>query len=134
MLALAAPIAPSLAYAQNGDKDYNIMAPEPGTKAPAKVKHRRGSSNPVYPAPLPPPLHYVPPQSNVEVTRPAPVPPPLLSPQTGQVLPNLPTLAPSGPRGTESYQDRAVRCAHQAGVYGQAAGDRNTYIGNCINQ
>jgi len=28
-----------------------------------------------------------------------------------------------------------VRCAHQAGVYGPAAtGDRNSYIGSCINQ
>ena len=36
--------------------------------------------------------------------------------------------------GVETYQDRAARCAHQAGVYGQAAGDRNAYIGSCINQ
>jgi hypothetical protein len=40
----------------------------------------------------------------------------------------------SGPRGTETFQDRASRCAHQAGVYGQAAGDRNAYVGTCINQ
>ena len=26
----------------------------------------------------------------------------------------------------ETYQDRAARCAHQAGVYGQAAGDRSS--------
>lgn len=61
-------------------------------------------------------------------------PPPIVVPQTGQVLPNLPIIAPSGPRGRESYQDRAARCAHQAGTYGAAAGDRGTYIGTCINQ
>jgi hypothetical protein len=127
-------MATLVAHAQNSNKDYSIMAPEPGTKAPAKAKHRRGSSNPVYPTPLPPPLHYVPPESSATVTQPAPVPPALISPKTGQALPNLPTVAPSGPRGTESYQDRAVRCAHQAGVYGQAAGDRAGYIGSCINQ
>jgi uncharacterized protein YndB with AHSA1/START domain len=39
---------------------------------------------------------------------------PLVLPQTGQVIPNLPVLAPSGPNGRETFQDRAVRCAHQA--------------------
>jgi len=44
-------------------------------------------------------------------------------------------MAPSGPGGTETFQDRAARCAHQAGVYGPSAtGDRNAYIGGCINQ
>jgi hypothetical protein len=62
------------------------------------------------------------------------VPPPIVVPQTGQVLPNLPTVQGSGPRGAETYQDRAARCAHQAGVYGSAAGDRNAYVGTCINQ
>ena len=62
------------------------------------------------------------------------VPPPLYVPQTGQVLPNLPAISGAGPGGRETSQDRAVRCAHQAGVYGQAAGDRNAYVGSCINQ
>ena len=62
------------------------------------------------------------------------VPPPLVVPQTGQALPNLPAVAPSGPHGSETYQDRAVRCAHQAGVYGDTTGNRSAYIGNCINQ
>lgn len=64
----------------------------------------------------------------------AQMPPPLYVPQTGQMLPNLPAVAPSGPGGRETTQDRAARCAHQVGVYGQAAGDRNSYIGSCINQ
>ena len=64
----------------------------------------------------------------------AQVPPPILVPETGRVLPNLPAISPSGPNGTETFQDRAARCAHQAGVYGDAAGNRNAYIGTCINQ
>jgi len=36
--------------------------------------------------------------------------------------------------GVETYQDRAARCAHQAGVFGQAVGDRNAYVDSCINQ
>ena len=46
-------------------------------------------------------------------------------PQTGRTLPNLPSVSGAGPNGAETSQDRAARCAHQAGVYGQAAGDRN---------
>jgi hypothetical protein len=62
------------------------------------------------------------------------VPPPLYVPQTGQVLPNMPTISGAGPRGAETSQDRAVRCANQAGVYGAAAGNPSGYIGSCINQ
>ena len=53
----------------------------------------------------------------------------------GRVLPNLPAVPGAGPGGGETGQDRAVRCAHQAGVYGQAAGDRGTPMsGTCINE
>jgi hypothetical protein len=60
-------------------------------------------------------------------------PPPIVSPH-GQPLPNLPTPAPSGPQGRETFQDRAARCAHQADLYGLSRGDRGSYIGNCLNQ
>ena len=120
--------------AQTGERDYNIMVPEKGSKSPAHKVKRRGSSTIVAPAPLPLPLHYVPPPSMaVEPSAPA-VPPSLLVPQTNSRLPNLPTVSPSGPRGSETRQDRAVRCAHQAGVYGNNAGEPNAYIGSCINQ
>ena len=109
------------AYAQSDDGRYDIMRPEPGV--PPKYKSPRGTPEHVVipqPAPTPQPR--------------AAVPPPLYVPQTGQTLPNLPAVAPSGPGGRETSQDRAARCAHQAGVYGAAAGDRNAYIGGCINQ
>ena len=48
------------------------------------------------------------------------VPPSLFVPQTGQTVPNLPTLSGSGPGGAETFQDRAARCANEAGVSGQA--------------
>jgi hypothetical protein len=125
LLGAAAP-----ARAQYGDGNYNIMRPEPGRPEelpepwlPPKYKSPRGS------------------RERVVIPRPAPTPqarrrtpPPLYVPETGRVLPNLPTVTPSGPNGTETYQDRAARCAHQAGVYGQAAGNRSTYINSCINQ
>ena len=61
------------------------------------------------------------------------VPPPsLFIPQTGQTLQNLPTLSGSGPGGAETFQDRAARCAHEAGVSGQAT--TGNFIGSCINQ
>jgi hypothetical protein len=113
-LAVAAP-----AYAQIGDDGrYDIMRPEPGV--PPKYKTPRGSTEHVV----------IPPSTNVPLPQTI-VMPPLVVPQTGQVVPNLPVLAPSGPHGTETYQDRAMRCAHQAGSYG---GDRTAYVGTCINQ
>ena len=156
MLALAGAALP--ARAQSGDDErYTIMRPEPGTTQPAQKRaHKkpsreapreefqqgeklqptaRGSSNPVYPAPLPAPQHPLPvPQYKVVTpVRPA-VPPPLFVPETGRTLPNLPPAIGSGPGGRETFQDRAARCAHQAGVYGTAAGSPSAYINSCINQ
>jgi hypothetical protein len=127
----------------------SIMKPEPGTK-PAKHKRkpaneegatqpkgfgvkqdsRRGSSNPVYPAPLPGPQAPAPVPRIEQPSRRATVPPSYTAPGTGLTLPNL----PSG-RGAESTQDKSVRCAHQAGVYGpNLTGNPNAYVGGCINQ
>lgn len=144
------------ASAQSDDNGtINIMRPEPGTHAiehrrhhKGRVEHkvhtskgfgvkedtRRGSSGLVAPAPLPGPQGPLPMPHQQEMVPPAAVPPPLYVPQTGRALPNLPNPAPSGPRGQETFQDRAARCAHQAGVYGQAAGNASTYINSCINQ
>ncbi len=121
LIALTALVSAAPGRAQSDDDRYNIMAPEPWL--PPKYKSPRGSTEHVR---IPPPAR-VPPVRSV-------TPPPLVVPQTGQVLPNLPTVAPSGPHGSETYQDRAARCAHQAGVYGAQAGDRNGYINSCINQ
>ncbi len=106
------------------------MKPEPGRPEelpepwlPPKYKSPRGSRE-----------HVVIPRSAPTPQARQQVPPPIVVPETGRVLPNLPTVAPSGPHGAETYQDRAARCTHQAGVYGQAAGDRSSYINSCINQ
>lgn len=131
MLAFAL-LAPALAHAQADQPSWMIMKPEPGRPAelpqpwlPPKYKSPRGTRQHVEPLQTP---------RAADSPRVSTPPPPLVSPQTGQVLPNLPTLAPSGPRGTESFQDKASRCAHQAGMYGAAAGDRSAYIGACVNQ
>jgi hypothetical protein len=60
--------------------------------------------------------------------------PPIYVPETGQSLPNEATISGSGPGGKETFQDRAVRCADQAGNYGPFAGDRSAYIGMCVNE
>lgn len=109
-------------HAQSNDDRYNIMRPEPWL--PPKYKSPRGTRQHIVPA------H----PSRTPRPKAAAPPPPILVPQTGQVLPNLPTVSPSGPGGKETYQDRAARCAHQAGTYGALAGDRNAYISSCINQ
>jgi hypothetical protein len=136
LLVVLAAVLAMPARAQRGDgydimrDDYSIMVPEKGHKAEKpepwlapKYKSPRGTVKRVT---TPKPTIVQPPS--------AALPPPIVVPQTGRALPNLPTVPGSGRGGAETYQDRAARCAHQAGVYGQAAGDRNTYIGTCINQ
>jgi hypothetical protein len=144
LLALGLP-----ARAAERDPDtgtITIMRPEPPTapkmapaqKHPAKKNKKksgqaRGSSNPVYPIPLPKPQRPAAlPKLPAPPQRPQ-TPPPLYVPQTGRLLPNLPSTG-SGP-GRETFQDRAARCANQAGIYGpNATGDRGSYIRGCINQ
>jgi hypothetical protein len=127
--ALAAVSAAVPAHVRADEFPYSIMVPEKGATpdkpepwlAP-KYKSPRGTRKHVTvprPAPSPP-------------QRRATVPPPIPVPETGRVLPNLP--AAPGVTGVESGQDRALRCAHQAGVYGPAVGNRGTYIRTCINQ
>ncbi len=135
VLALLPPVVPAQAQSA-GDDNYSIIAPEPGaapkqTPAP-KGKKRIGSSSPVYPTPLPPPLHYNPAPVPTVVAPTQAVPPGVYVPQTGQVVPNFPTVTGAGPGGSETFQDRALRCAGQASAYGPGmTGDRNTYIGSC---
>ncbi len=143
--------APALAIEPDASGTINIMRPEPGTpaakqrparKRPARderqpapngygVKQdtRRGSSNPVYPVPLPGPQAPAPVPRIETPSQRATVPPAMVVPQTGRVLPNL------GAGRPETSQDKAVRCAHQAGVYGpNLTGNPSAYIGSCINQ
>ncbi|MFZ1950441.1 MAG: hypothetical protein WCF66_01285 [Pseudolabrys sp.] len=133
LLLSASPATPTHAQGNNYDimrDDYSIMVPEKGSRreqpepwlAP-KYKSPRGTVK-----------HVTIPKSKTVPYPSATIPPPIVVPQTGRVLPNLPTVPGAGPGGRETYQDRAARCAHQAGVYGQAAGDRGTYVGTCINQ
>jgi hypothetical protein len=131
----AAAAVPSLAQTGSGysimQDDYSIMVPEKGSRpktpepwlAP-KYKSSRGTVEKVV----------IPRSKTVPQPR-AATPPPLYVPQTGRTLPNLPTISGAGPGGAETFQDRAARCTHQAGVYGSTAtGDRNAYVGSCVNQ
>jgi len=128
-LALPAYVQPSMGYDVLGD-DYSIMVPEKG----AKPKKPEPWLAPKYKSPRGTVKRVTIPKSRIVTPPNTVVPPPIVVPQTGRALPNLPTLSGSGPGGVETYQDRAARFAHQAGVYGQAAGDRGTYMGTCINQ
>jgi hypothetical protein len=105
------------------DDNYSIMKPEPTPPGVVKpYKSPRGANKRVTV-----PKH--PSQAERRIPR---MPPPIVNPRTGQAYPNLPPPVPgSGIGGRETGQDRAVRCAHQAGVYGQTG---TNYLATCINQ
>jgi len=121
---------PARAQSDIMSDNYSIMIPERGYKpsqpepwlAP-KYKSPRGTVKSVT---IPKTTTVSPPNTQV--------PPDLYVPQTGRTTPNLPTLSGSGRGGVETFQDRAMRCSHQAGVFGQGAGDRGSYMGACLNQ
>jgi hypothetical protein len=104
------------------EESYSIMAPEPGV--PPKYRSPRGlpqRPKAAQPRPASPPP--------VEVAKPAP---PIVLP-SGQAVPNLPPvrqgIVPGG--GRETFGDRAARCAHQSGLYGVPAEQRNAYMHSC---
>jgi hypothetical protein len=135
VLILAAAVAgPSVAQSGSGysimQDDYSIMVPEKGYK-PSKPEPWLA---PKYQSPRGTVKKAVIPRSRTVPQPYAATPPPITVPQTGRTLPNFPTISGSGRGGTETFQDRAARCTHQAGVYGPAAGDRNAYVGTCVNQ
>ena len=136
VLVLAA-VAAGPSFAQGGSgysimqDDYSIMVPEKGSR-PSKPEPWLA---PKYRSPRGTVEKIVIPRSKTVPQLHAVTPPPLYVPETGRTLPNLPTVSGSGPNGSETYQDRALRCTHQAGAYGPAlTGDRGTYIRTCINQ
>ena len=130
-------VAPAAsAFAQSGSgysimqDDFSIMVPEKGYK-PSKPEPWLA---PKYQSPRGTVKKVTIPRSKTVRQPYAATPPPITVPQTGRTLPNFPTISGSGAGGAETFQDRAARCAHQAGVYGPAAGDRNAYVGTCVNQ
>jgi hypothetical protein len=134
LLALMAVVSAAPARAQSADDPYSIIRPEPG-EPKTKTSKPEPWLAPKYKSPRGTRQRTSVPRPAQPTTPATPkVPPPIVVPETGRALPNLPAISPSGPRGTETFQDRAARCAHQAGVYGEAAGNRTNYINSCINQ
>jgi hypothetical protein len=105
------------------DGNYSIMKEEPNPPGVVnRYKSPRGTRERVV----------VPKRAPDRPRRIPDMPPPIINPQTGQAYPNLPPAVPgAGIGGRETGQDRAMRCQHQAGVYGQTG---TGYLGACINQ
>jgi hypothetical protein len=133
-----------------GDSNYpySIMAPEPGTghhgalarsrhiespsavkplaERPSRTSFRavRGSSGVVLPTPLP----------NTQLIPPAGGSAPIIHTgpreQAPTVLPGMNPI-PNLPHGTETFQDRASRCAQQQGLYGVPATATGIYMHTC---
>ena len=127
--ALATPAA-----AQTGNilsDNYSIMVPEKGSKQKQKVSKREQPEPwlaPKYRSPSGSVQQVHIPKSKIVNPPSATDPGYVYVPQTGRTFQNLPTPG----RGTETSQDRAMRCAHQAGVYGQTGNARGSYMGSCL--
>ena len=135
-----------------GDSNYpySIMTPEPGSGhhravAPMRSRHLkspsaekplvvrpprtraysvRGSSGVVLPTPLPK-TQLIPPEGGS-----APIIHTGPQEQGPTVLPGLNPI-PNLPHGTETFQDRASRCAQQQGLYGVPATATGIYMHTC---
>ncbi len=148
-------VAKARDFEMGGDKQYpySIMAPEPGTAPhhhprPAVHKRRvkaseprplttkkyprqrfsvvRGSPGSVLPTPLPRTV-LIPPEGNSRLTLPA-VP----QDKGPSIVPGVANPVPNLPHGTETFQDRASRCAFQSGLYNVPGTARSQYIGGCV--
>src|SRR5262245_2294783 len=135
LIVLAAALA-TPAFAQTGNilsDDYQIMVPEKGSKRQLSKREQ--------PEPWLAPKYKSPRGTiqNVRIPKSKIVRPPnatdpgyVYVPQTGRTFQNLTSLPGYGPGGTETSQDRAIRCTHQAGVYGQVGANRGSYMGSCL--
>jgi hypothetical protein len=123
--ALATPV-----LAQPGNilsDNYSIMVPEKGSKQ--KISKREQPEPwlaPKYKSPSGTVQKVRIPKSKIVNPPSATDPGYVYVPQTGRTFQNL--LTPG--RGTETFQDRAIRCHHQAGVYGQTGS--GSYMGSCL--
>src|SRR5262245_11113601 len=132
MLIFLSAVLATPALAQQGSilgDDYNIMVPEKGSKRQgSKLEQPEPWLAPKYKSPRGTVQQVRIPK--VKTVRPPRATDPgyVYVPQTGRTFQNLPSLGP----GTETFQDRAIRCTHQAGVYGQVGTNRGTYMGSCL--
>jgi hypothetical protein len=139
-LAVAAAIAvsslPTPAPAQSLGRSYDIIAPEPWL--PPRHRSVARPRKPSQPPGVPdynrirrsdsgPQAERIP--KSVPLTIPQ-QPQPTFVPGVGTV-PNLPPARGLG--ATETFNDRAARCAHQSGVFGVPPGQTGTYIRGCVN-
>jgi hypothetical protein len=126
-LLLSAGLAIPAAQAQNRNQGYpySIMAPEPGT-FPGVIPPRRSMAHPLTPSKLP----------RRQVTRPTVIPqaaPPIVVPGVAQPIPNLQPVprgsVPGG--GTETFNDRAIRCSQQSSMFNVPTGSVGSYMHSC---
>jgi hypothetical protein len=108
--------------------DYTIMVPEKGSERQvSKRELPEPWLAPKYKSPRGTVQHARIPKSKIVRPPSATDPGYVYVPQTGRTFQNLPS-----PGGGTTFQDRAIRCTHQAGVYGQVGANRGTYMGACL--
>ena len=97
-----------------------------GIRRGRRVAAARGSSGAVLPAPLPRTALIPPEGGGTAAGHIAP------QQQSPTIVPGLANPVPNLPHGTETFQDRASRCAFQQGLYNVPGNMSTQYMGACL--
>jgi hypothetical protein len=146
----ASAVAQARDIEMGGDSNYpySIIAPEPGTGHHGASARSQHIKSPVAEKPLavrPPRARSYTVRGSSGVVLPTPLPKTQLIPPEGGSAPIIhtgpqeqgPTMLPGMnpipnlPHGTETFQDRASRCAQQQGLYGVPATTTGIYMHTC---
>ncbi len=130
-VAISAPLPSSGTIVASGELVRAEFIQAKAKRAKAKARRRVGSSGSVNLTPIQPNAPVGP---DLSIPRAAPnIPSPLAAPQ-----PQSPYVTPGGVfpvpsrRPGDTFQDRASRCQHAAGVYGVPEASRGGYVGSCL--
>jgi hypothetical protein len=153
LLAMTALVAAGAAaqardFEMGGDSNYSIMAPEPGTGHHRATVPARTSKSPHAVKPIGGPStlrSFYPAHGSSGLVEPTPLPRTQAIPVEGNSAPMLrtpwqeqgPTILPglnpipNLPHGTETFQDRASRCAQQQALYNVPPSASALYMHTC---
>jgi hypothetical protein len=152
LAALAGAVTGGLAQAQSANNAGvpSIMAPEPGSRPEPRPRHRQtepsapSEARPAVPvrrargssSPSPVPRYQSPPDVDFTPPRTPKAPTLTQAPAVPTPVPGFVTVPPpptSLSGAGQTFQDKAIGCAHYGATQGVGAGQIGAYTGGCVN-